>query len=143
MFNRTFNTNIDYHNSPETIEIKNAPTSDQIRLLREMEEDLKKEYLRSIKVDDNKFNIALFLRSIPNSDTTTLIARLTLNDEEIVIEQNYCGVKYKYTAPGEFFKEFVDKLSSKISERIIRKALIDNERVMKDLFGAIGDKNYR
>jgi hypothetical protein len=122
--------------SPETIEIKNAPTSDQIRLLREVERDLKKDLIGAFKIEDNKFRIMVLLDQNPMMETFTLIGKLTLNGEEIVVEEKFC--RFDKKGVRDILQDFITKISKEVATHFVRGAIMADDRVFRTMAQLIG-----
>lgn len=135
MFNKNYYTKVDVDNSidfPDEVKIihQYAPTSKQISLLRDMEKDLRKDIIGSVKVQDNKFKFNCFLRQ-KHFNEYELTAIFTLNGKE-------CEVKYEFDACSsdskkDHIKKFLQKISDKIEYEFLLSNHIEVEKVFKNL----------
>jgi hypothetical protein len=131
MFDKTFKSETNFY-SPETIEIKNAPTSDQIRLLREMEAELRKEILGAVHIDDNKFSSSIVCRHLSGSDKIEIVVLFTLNGNKFEVIESVCMFQYQLSIQ-EVMQNILKKMCSTIAENILRCTIMDNIKVVETI----------
>lgn len=134
MFDKTYNkVNIDNSvDFPDEVKIihQNAPTAKQISLLRDMEKDLRKDIIGSVKVQDNKFKFNCFLRQKP-FDEYELIAIFTLNGKECEVKYEFYRVSYD--SKQDHIKKFLQKISDSIEYEFLLSNSGEVEKVFKNL----------
>jgi len=130
MFNKTFNTELNY-SGPETIEIKNAPTSDQIRLLREIETDLRKEILGTIYINDNKFHSSIACKHLSGTDKMEIVILFTLNETKFEVVEPIC--MWNQLSIQDIMQNIQKKMCDTITENILRCTIMENINVVKNI----------
>lgn len=131
MFNKTHNTYVDNSTDfPDEIQVTHnyAPTSEQIKLLREMEKDLRNDILEHVRIDGNDFKFNCFL-NIKDFDDFQLIAVFTLNQKKCKVEHQFCRFTNKEQSIKDFFQ--------KIAECIVREFIMSDYQTIKKLTDGI------
>lgn len=130
MFNKTYHTTDNSIDFPDEITIthKHAPTTEQIKLLREMEKDLRNDVLGHVRIDDNEVKFNCFLRRM-HFDDVELIATLMLNGKEIKVTHEFC----KFSLHADNIREFFQK----IANQIVQQVLISNYKRIEKLFQSL------
>jgi len=140
MFDKTYNT---YDNSidfPDEINVNHnyAPTTKQIKLLREMEKEVKESVLDLVKIQDNKLNFNFFIRC--NNDCFNqyeYVVIYTLNGEERKVTHTF---ETAWQSPKEALKAVFDKMSNDVVNCCISK---NAEKIMNSLSKVFSTKQFK
>lgn len=131
MFDKTYHTDNSV-NFPDEVRIvhERPTTAKQIKLLREMENDLRKDILSHVRIDNNDVKFNCFLRH-KCFDDYELVAVLKLNNKELTIkhEFNLCERKS--------FKEQIQMFFKKIAEQIVHEVLYANYQEVEKVFKSL------
>lgn len=122
MFNKTFhNTTDNSIDFPDEIRIvhERPTTAKQIKVLREMEEDLRKDILSHVRIDNNDVKFNCFLRQ-KCFDDCELVGVLKINHKEITTKHEFNRFE-KYS-----LQEQVQTFFRKVAEQIVREVLHAN-----------------
>jgi hypothetical protein len=130
MFNSYTNRNT-YIDFPDTIKIKEkrAPTDDSMRLIEEMKDKIKKEFITSFNSSDNDFSISCDVYS--QFGVLEIFVLYSLNGKEysfkIIEREMDIGIRYK-NCPEKWFqdkvvKEITQHVSNTISELITKNVV--------------------
>jgi hypothetical protein len=131
MFNKTYHTDNSV-NFPDEVRIvhEHPTTPEQIKLLREMEGDLRKDILSHVRIDNNDVKFNCFLRH-KYFDDFELVAVLKLNNKELTIKHEF------NLSERKSFKEQTQMFFRKIADQIVLEVLAANyqevEKVLKAL----------
>lgn len=115
MFNKTvfYSPNVTKHVTT-TVNEHRAPTDESVRLLREMEDKVREEVLKSIRVNSTHFECVLQYSRTIEDDTINLGAIFSLNGKkiEVIVSQ-----------PSYEKAELLPKLKAEVAERIAIEVL--------------------
>ena len=131
MFNKTYNTDNSV-NFPDEVRIvhERPTTTKQIKLLREMEEDLRKDILSHVRIDNNdiKFNCFLCHKCF---DDYELVAVLKINNKELIVKHDFNP--FQKTS----LKEQTQMFFRKIAEQIVQEVLVANYQEVEKVFKSL------
>lgn len=129
MFNKTYNTDNSV-NFPDEVRIvhERPTTTKQIKLLREMEEDLRKDILSHVRIDNNDVKFNCFLRH-KCFDDYELVAVLKLNNKELTVKHEF----YRFNS----FKEQIQMFFKKIADQIVYEVLSANHQEVEKVFKSL------
>ncbi|QGZ13946.1 hypothetical protein PP939_gp117 [Rhizobium phage RL38J1] len=113
------------------VEVKNAPTHESVKLLREMEQTSKTEVVNAMRLDNN--HMRAVIQRINNFYSGDLTVR-------VVFELN--GVRHDVTSstnmhmatPQDRIKQFVEDVSKKIAEEVLHKAIQEAGESIYEIF---------
>lgn len=129
MFDKTYHTDNSV-NFPDEVRIvhERPTTAKQIKLLREMEEDLRKDILSHVRIDNNDVKFNCFLRH-KCFDDYELVAVLKINNKELTIKHDI----YRFKS----FKEQTQMFFKKIADQIVHEVLVANYQEVEKVFKSL------
>lgn len=123
------------YGGPAHVEVdhKYAPTSDQIRMLREIEKEVKDSFLNSIRVADNKFNFDFHIRlNGERYDAFEMICNYSLNGITKVVSHTFRRFEQE---PKDALRETFRKLADDIMMHFITTSGDEIMKQCKSIFG--------
>lgn len=131
MFNETYNTDNSV-NFPDEVRIvhERPTTAKQIKLLREMEKELREDILSHVRIDNNdvKFNCFLCHKCF---DDFELVAVFKLNNKELTIKHEF------NLSERKSFKEQTQMFFRKIADQIVHEVLVANYQEVEKVFKSL------
>lgn len=101
-----------------------APTDESVRLLREMEAEIKASMTAALRIEDAKFECILHCYTDGYADTQKYMVVFSLNGHNMTVEHETPRFPEKPWVP-----ELIEKMAEKIAAEILRPALL---KAMKD-----------
>lgn len=131
MFDKTYHTDNSV-NFPDEVRIvhERPTTTKQIKLLREMENDLRKDILSHVRIDNNDVKFNCFLRH-KCFDDFELVAVLKLNNKELTVKHEF------NLSERKSFKEQTQMFFRKIADQIVFEVLTANYREVEKVFKSL------
>lgn len=131
MFDKTYHTDNSV-NFPDDVRIvhERPTTTKQIKLLREMENDLRKDILSHVRIDNNDVKFNCFLRH-KCFDDFELVAVLKLNNKELTVKHEF------NLSERKSFKEQIQMFFKKIADQIVYEVLSANHQEVEKVFKSL------
>lgn len=131
MFDKTYHSD-NIVNFPDEVRIvhERPTTAKQIKLLREMENDLRKDILSHVRIDNNDVKFNCFLRH-KCFDDFELVAVLKINNKELTIKHEF------NLSERKSFKEQTQMFFRKIADQIVYEILSANYREVEKVFKSL------
>ena len=131
MFDKTYHTDNSV-NFPDEVRIvhERPTTAKQIKLLREMENDLRKDILSHVRIDNNDVKFNCFLRH-KCFDDFELVAVLKLNNKELTVKHEF------NLSERKSFKEQAQMFFKKIADQIVYEILSANYQEVEKVFKSL------
>ena len=131
MFDKTYHTDNSV-NFPDEVRIvhERPTTTKQIKLLREMENDLRKDILSHVRIDNNDVKFNCFLRH-KCFDDFELVAVLKINNKELTIKHEF------NLSERKSFKEQIQMFFKKIADQIVYEVLAANYQEVEKVFKSL------
>lgn len=131
MFDKTYHSDNSV-NFPDEVRIvhERPTTTKQIKLLREMENDLRKDILSHVRIDNNDVKFNCFLRH-KCFDDFELVAVLKLNNKELTVKHEF------NLSERKSFKEQIQMFFKKIADQIVYEVLSANYQEVEKVFKSL------
>jgi hypothetical protein len=110
----------EYYNLPDTINVNRAPTSDSVRLLKEMEEAALKKIVSEIRVQDNSFNFVAEVYKDHLCFQDKLLVKYSINsmEDSITIE---LPNRYEAINNDEYIRLIYKRLCDRLAENVLKE----------------------
>ncbi|QNH71486.1 hypothetical protein PP938_gp040 [Rhizobium phage AF3] len=101
------------------VDVKNAPTHESVKLLREMEQTSKSEVINSMRLDNNRMRAVFHRVNDPFNADAAIRTIFELNG----VRHEVTSTTNMHTAsPQDRLKQLVEDVSRKVAEEILQKA---------------------
>lgn len=133
MFNKTYHTDNSV-NFPDEVRIvhERPTTTKQIKLLREMEKELRNDILSHIRIDNNEFKFNCFINRTCDFQLE-LIAKFKLNQKECTVAHQFDTFSPRKQAVKDFFQKIADQITfellhsnQEVVENVLKELRLDS-----------------
>jgi hypothetical protein len=115
---------------PQTVHEHRAPTDASVRLLNEMQDKAKENFVGSIMIDDNIIKGAIYvMQDFTYHNTFAVVFKFNINGKEFVIDEDF---RYNpYENKSMLIKRFYDEFSKKITEYLVNHSINQIQELLR------------